>query len=252
MHHTILAHAITYNPAEKASLLKALVAEADWGLGRNPLNLIQMTTNTTKLENKRSAVNIYTTGRNDGTSGMHPGHTPYMNVDDWGGSMIMGTPSWMYRQCYPAPSTPTGSNPWGPEIKKVWPQGELYFETRYVYAHSEFTPQQTMRGKMALYGYLHTLGKVTEPPTSVKHVNSPPEKSPEVSPNPTTGIVNVLFPGEQIKELTVFDMQMRMLKKQQVRSYNVQIDLSQLPRNIYFLKIATNNKMYMKQVILKK
>ncbi|MBN2716495.1 MAG: hypothetical protein JXX14_11625 [Deltaproteobacteria bacterium] len=35
-----------------------------------------------------------------------------------------------------------------------WPDDELYFNTRYVYAHSEFTPQQTMRGKTALYGYL--------------------------------------------------------------------------------------------------
>ncbi|MDR1556413.1 MAG: glycoside hydrolase family 9 protein [Tannerellaceae bacterium] len=142
MHRTMLAHAITEDLAEKDFFLKALVSEADWGLGRNPLNLIQMTTATTTLGNKKSVVNIYTTGRNDGSPGMHPGHTPYMNIDNWAPGMIMGRPSWMYNQSHPADV-------------RLWPRGELYFETRYVWTHSEFTPQQTMRGKMALYGYLY-------------------------------------------------------------------------------------------------
>jgi hypothetical protein len=134
-----------------------------------------------------------------------------MNVDDWGGNMVMGRPSWMYRQCYPAPATPTGSNPWGPEIKKVWPQGELHFETRYIYAHSEFTPQQTMRGKMALYGYLHALGKQTEP-NAIRPVALSPEKSPEVFTN-SSGTVNVQFSDEPIKGLEVYNVQMNLLKK---------------------------------------
>ena len=37
--------------------------------------------------------------------------------------------------------------------------GEISFNSRYVYAHSEFTPQETMRGKMALYGYLYAIDK---------------------------------------------------------------------------------------------
>jgi hypothetical protein len=36
---------------------------------------------------------------------------------------------------------------------------EGYFNTKYVWAHNEFTPQQTMRGKMALYGYLYGISK---------------------------------------------------------------------------------------------
>ena len=156
---TILAHAITQDPAEKTYFYKALVAEADWGLGRNPLNIIQMTTPATKLESKRSFANIYTAGRNDGTPGTHPGHTPYMNVNDWGGNMVMGTPTMTFRKQYPYPQEPAGERgSWAAEIRKAWPVGELHFETRYVYAHSEFTPQQTMRGKMALYGYLYWLG----------------------------------------------------------------------------------------------
>jgi uncharacterized repeat protein (TIGR02543 family) len=38
-------------------------------------------------------------------------------------------------------------------------KAEGYFNSRSVYAHSEFTTQQTMRGKMALYGYLCGLYK---------------------------------------------------------------------------------------------
>lgn len=142
---TIIAHSITDDPEEKAFFKNALILEADWGLGRNPLNMIQMTTYGTSLRSENSVQNIYSSGRNDGSYGLHPGHTPYMNTDDWACGMTMGCPSELYKQGYPA--------------FNQWPRAEAYYNTRYVWAHNEFTPQQTMRGKMALYGYLHTLGK---------------------------------------------------------------------------------------------
>jgi len=151
MHRTMIAHAITKNMKEKDFFLKAMYLEADWGLGRNPLNIIQMTTATTPLQNKRSVVNIFTSGRNDGTPGMHPGHTPYLNYNDWGGGRMMSSPSKMVEKCYPKETNFRNL--------QVWPIGEVVFETRYVYAHNEFTPQQTMRGKMALYGYLYAIDK---------------------------------------------------------------------------------------------
>jgi len=77
---------------------------------------------------------------------MHPGHTPYMNIDDWDAGMVMGKPSWLCEKGYPA------------NFGETWPRAEAYFNTRYVWAHSEFTPQQTMRGKTALYGYLYGIG----------------------------------------------------------------------------------------------
>jgi len=138
---TILARAVATTQADKDFLENALILEADWGLGRNPANLIQMTTASTPLSTKRSVDAMYISGQNDGTPGQHPGMTPYFNVVDWGGGMVMGNPSWMTAFSYPANST--------------WPVGEVYFNTRYVYAHSEFTPQQTMRGKIALYGFLY-------------------------------------------------------------------------------------------------
>ncbi|MCL1909819.1 MAG: glycoside hydrolase family 9 protein [Kiritimatiellaeota bacterium] len=140
---TILAHAVSdKNGADKKFFENALVLEADYSLGRNPLNMILMTAATTGFANKRHTENAYTSGWNDGTPGVHPGHTPYMGVNDWGG-LIMGNPSWMTKKNYP------------PADK--WPLGEMYYNTRYVYAANEFTPQQTMRGKLALYAYLHAL-----------------------------------------------------------------------------------------------
>jgi hypothetical protein len=147
MHNAVIAHAVTTNAAVKEALLIALTLEADYGLGRNPLNMIQMTTATTPLADKRSVRDAYTTGRNAGTPGLHPGHTPYMNMDDWsgGGGMVMARPPALSDRGYP--------------IASQWPRGELCFNTRYVWAHSEFTPQQTMRGKQALYGYLYASGR---------------------------------------------------------------------------------------------
>ena len=144
---TIIAHAISEEgSADKKMFENALILEADYSLGRNPLNMILMTTATTNLESKKSVENAYTSGWNDGTPGVHPGHAPYMNYIDWNpGGMAMGNPSWMTSKNYPAAS--------------YWPIGELYYNTRYVYAANEFTPQETLRGKMALYGYLYGIRK---------------------------------------------------------------------------------------------
>ena len=143
VHRTLVAHAVADDTQEREGFRKALTLEADWGLGRNPLNIIQMTTASTPLQNKRSVLNIYTSGRSDTVPGLHPGHTPYLNLDDWYPGMTMGRPSALYENSFPA------------DFKANWPIAEGCFDTRWVWAHSEFTPQQTMRGKIALYGYLH-------------------------------------------------------------------------------------------------
>ena len=144
VHRTLIAHKLSDDPEEKRHFLDALTMEADWGLGRNPLNMIQMTTATTPLATTRSVENAFTSGRNDGTPGLHPGHTPYLNTDKWN-KRPMGNPQWMAERGYP-------------EFAK-WPRGECYYNTRWVWAHSEFTPQQTMRGKMALYEYLYGISR---------------------------------------------------------------------------------------------
>ncbi|MCI0512234.1 glycoside hydrolase family 9 protein, partial [candidate division KSB1 bacterium] len=145
MHRTIIAHAITDNPTDKLTFLDALLLEADWGLGRNPLNMIQMTTATTGLADKRRVESCYTSGRDDGSPGMHPGHTPYLNTEGWGGVMVGSNPGKVLEKFYPNINN--------------WPHASKYINTRFIWAHSEFTPRETMRGKTLLYAYLYTLSK---------------------------------------------------------------------------------------------
>lgn len=138
MQLVMLAHFVSEDEKEKDLFEKSMFLEADWGLGRNPTNTVEMTG-----LGERNIVNCYTTGRNDGTPGLHPGHTPYNNLDPWGKSHIGGNPQWFVEKCYPE---------W---ISGGWPHQEGFFNCRYVWANGEFTPRQTMRGKMALYGYLY-------------------------------------------------------------------------------------------------
>ena len=159
---TIVAHALSaVGSADRAFFENALILEADFSLGRNPMNMINMTTATTGLADKKSPENAYTSGWNDGTPGVHPGHTPYMSAQDWGG-LIMGNPSWMTSKNYPAFNFNNNFS---------WPYGELYYNTRYVYAANEYTPQQTMRGKTALYGYLYAISPAKQN-TAIKDVFS--------------------------------------------------------------------------------
>ena len=125
--------------AEKEALLKALILEADYGLGRNPMNMVQMTG-----LGSRCVQQMFTTGRNDGVPGVDPGHTPYMNAEPWGRG-CMADPQYYASKGYPA---------W-----KEWPYGEALWNAPYCYANNEFTPQQSMRGKMCLLAYLYSLGQ---------------------------------------------------------------------------------------------
>ncbi len=133
----ILAHSCSDNLADRELYEKAMLLEVDWGLGRNPTNTVEMTG-----LGERHIINCYTAGRNDGTPGLHPGHTPYNNLDDWGGTNNGSHPEWFTERGYP-------------EWEAGWPHQEAFFNSRYTWANGEFTPRQTMRGKMALYGYLY-------------------------------------------------------------------------------------------------
>jgi hypothetical protein len=134
-----LAHAIADTPDVGDQMLRALLLEADYGLGRNPMNMVHMTG-----LGSRHVEDIYTSGHNDGTPGVHPGHTPYMNEVPWGGD-FMSDPRWYASRGYPP--------------FEKWPYAEALWPARYCFANNEFTPQQTMRGKTLLYAYLYTLGK---------------------------------------------------------------------------------------------
>ena len=138
LHCVMISHALSEDEVEKQRLLRAMILEADWGLGRNPGNIVEMTG-----LGSRSIMNCFTSGWNDGTPGVHPGHTPYNNMDPWGKNNG-SNPHWFAERGYP-------------KWIEGWPHQEAHFNCRYTWTNSEFTPRETMRGKMALYGYLYAI-----------------------------------------------------------------------------------------------
>jgi len=136
LHLVILAHYIA-DASQKQALADALYTEAGWALGRNPGNIVEMTG-----LGERCITDVYSTGRNDGSPGTHPGQTPFNGTETWspgnGGDATI-----LLNRCYP--SWQNGG----------WPRQESYFNQRYMWVNTEFTPRETMRGKMALYAYLY-------------------------------------------------------------------------------------------------
>lgn len=137
----MLAHYIADNSRRREQLERAMYIEAGWGLGRNPSNTVEMTG-----LGERHIIDCYTTGRNDGTPESHPGQTPFNGTEVWspgngGDSRII------LSRCYP--DWYAGS----------WPHQESFFNIRYMWVNAEFTPRETMRGKMALLAYLYGIRK---------------------------------------------------------------------------------------------
>ena len=136
----MIAHAIADTPARKAQLEKAMYFDASWCLGRNPANIIEMTG-----LGQRHLTDCYSTGRNDGVPGTHPGQTPFNGVETWSRG-DGGDAQIILKNLYPA---------WD----EGWPRQESFFNQRYLWVNAEFTPRETMRGKMALLGYLYGIRK---------------------------------------------------------------------------------------------
>lgn len=136
----VLAHYIAKDKARRQKTEDVLYLEACWGLGRNPSNRVEMTG-----LGQRNIENTYTTGRNDGAPGTHPGQTPFLGTETWskgnGGDARL-----ILDHCYPS---------WD----ENWPRQESYFNQRYFWVNGEFTPRETMRGKMALLAYLYGIRK---------------------------------------------------------------------------------------------
>ena len=132
----MLAHYATADRAKKQQYERAMYIDADWCLGRNPSNTVEMTG-----LGQRHITDCYTTGRNDGVPGSHPGQTPFNGTETWSAGNG-GDARILLNRCYP--DWNTGG----------WPCQESFFNQRYMWVNGEFTPRETMRGKMALLGYL--------------------------------------------------------------------------------------------------
>lgn len=137
LQRAIMLHYCTKDKALKQQLETAMYTEASWCLGRNPGNIVEMTG-----LGQRHITDCYSTGRNDGLPGTHPGQTPFNGTETWspgdGGDARI-----ILRYCYP--------DWWN----GGWPRQESYFNQRYFWVNGEFTPRETMRGKLALVAYLY-------------------------------------------------------------------------------------------------
>ena len=137
----MMAHYATTDNVRRQVLERAMYSEAGWGLGRNPTNTVEMTG-----LGERHIVDCYTTGRNDGVPGTHPGQTPFNGTETWSAGNG-GDARIILERCYPD---------W---TDGGWPRQESFFNIRYMWVNGEFTPRETMRGKMALLGYLYGIRK---------------------------------------------------------------------------------------------
>ena len=135
----MLAHYIATEKSRRSELEHIMYMEAGWSLGRNPGNIVEMTG-----LGERHITDVYTTGRNDGAPGTHPGQTPFNGTETWSPNNG-GDARILLNRCYPS---------WN---DGGWPRQESYFNQRYMWVNGEFTPRETMRGKMALMGYLYSI-----------------------------------------------------------------------------------------------
>ena len=132
--------------ARKRELEHVMYTEAGWAMGRNPGNIVEMTG-----LGERHITDCYTTGRNDGDPECHPGQTPFNGTETWSPGHNGGDARVILKYCYPE---------WKVEMGRpstTWPLQESYFNQRYFWVNGEFTPRETMRGKMALLGYLYAI-----------------------------------------------------------------------------------------------
>ncbi len=134
----MLAHYIADSKAQKRALEHVMYTEASWAMGRNPGNIVEMTG-----LGERHITDCYTTGRNDGAPESHPGQTPFNGTETWSPGHNGGDARVILKYCYPD---------WN---EGGWPRQESFFNQRYFWVNGEFTPRETMRGKMALLGYLY-------------------------------------------------------------------------------------------------
>ncbi len=141
----MLAHYMADKTAKK-DLEHIMYTEASWAMGRNPGNIVEMTG-----LGQRHITDCYTTGRNDGAPESHPGQTPFNGTETWSPGHNGGDARVILKYCYPE---------WkieGMRPSTTWPLQESYFNQRYFWVNGEFTPRETMRGKMALLGYLYAI-----------------------------------------------------------------------------------------------
>jgi len=77
------------------------------------------------------------------------------------------------------------------------------------------------------------------------------EKSIQVFPNPTAGILNINFPNKKINNIRVVDAVGKLLLEDKVgKEISTTLDLTRFPQGIYFLQGEIENQPFSKKIVL--
>ena len=73
-----------------------------------------------------------------------------------------------------------------------------------------------------------------------------------IQPNPTSGVVSIIFPSiAKDAEVEIYNMQGKLMKKEKVNdAINTQIDMSNVAKGAYTVRIVTNNQIVNKKLIV--
>ncbi len=70
-----------------------------------------------------------------------------------------------------------------------------------------------------------------------------------IYPNPSNGMVNVLFSNAMHRSLEVIDVTGRIVRSANFNTINYQLDVKELPQGIYYLKLISGNSIETKKLI---
>jgi hypothetical protein len=88
------------------------------------------------------------------------------------------------------------------------------------------------------------LSTIINHPVSI-HENALEEKYYKVYPNPTTDIVNIDIPDQDLRSIKILDLTGRLIKE----SFETQFSISHFPIGIYFISAQTEKGTYLGKLI---
>jgi choice-of-anchor B domain-containing protein len=84
--------------------------------------------------------------------------------------------------------------------------------------------------------------------TSQKEITS--DKKFAIYPNPTTGNLNLSLKNAGLKEIEVIDYQGKTVYSEQSNNKRLTINIEQLPKGIYVIKISTSSEIFTQKILL--
>ena len=76
------------------------------------------------------------------------------------------------------------------------------------------------------------------------------DKTLQIYPNPTTGILNINYPNEETRRIRITSISGTVVLEKQKRQPNEVLNLEHLPQGVYVVEILLDDKTVRKLVIL--